>query len=404
MNFDKYRNDFKVLNDKKLIYFDNAASSLKPKQVLESISSYYNDYPVNVHRGIYKLSMRASVIFEETREKVSKFINCKEKEVVFCQNSTDGINLVMYALLNSNYFKKGDEILLSCFEHHANLVPWLFISKKTGVKLKFIDINSDFSLNIDDFKNKISEKTKLIAITHISNTIGTIVPIKEIIKLSKKYNCKTLIDSSQSAGHMKINFKELDCNFLVFTAHKMLGPTGVGCLISKQKDLEEIMPFRFGGEMIKNVSFNSFTTNNIPYKFEAGTPNISGIFGLSSAIDYLLDIGLENIKKQDAFLFDYLLEKIDSFENLEVFNPKDSKKQAPILLFRLKNIDCSDLSALLDDMSFIATRAGVHCAEPIVTRFDKKGLSRASLYFYNTLAEIDQFVSCLKEIDQKINK
>jgi len=242
MDILKIREDFKVLKENKIIYFDNAASSLKPKQVLEGISEYYLDFPVNIHRGIHKLSMRASIIYQETREKLAKFIGSKENEVVFTNNSTDAINLVMYSLYNSEYLKKDDEIILSILEHHANLVPWLFLSKKIGVKLKFVEIKDDFTLDMEDFKNKLSSKTKLVAITHISNTTGTIVPIKEIISLSKKYDCLTLIDASQSAPHFKINFKELDCDFLVFTAHKMLGPTGLGFLISKENNLEKFMP------------------------------------------------------------------------------------------------------------------------------------------------------------------
>lgn len=404
MDFTKLREDFNVLKENKIIYFDNAASSLKPREVIDGINRYYLEYPVNIHRGIHKLSMRASVIYEGCREKVSKFVNSKEEEVVFCQNSTDAINLVMYSLYNSDYFKKGDEILVSILEHHANLVPWLFLSKKLGLILKFVDIKENFTLDMDDFKQKISEKTKLIAITHVSNTTGTIVPIKEIINIAKKYKARTLVDASQSAPHMKLDFKYLDCDYLVFTGHKMLGPTGIGCLIAKKENLYSQEPFRFGGDMIKNVSKTSFTTNNVPYKFEAGTPNISGVFGLSSAIDYLSRVGIKNIEKQDKSLLKYAIEKVKSINNLELFNPLDEKLQSPILLFRLKGIDASDLSAVLDDMSNIATRAGVHCAEPIVTRFDKNGLSRASFYFYNTFEEIDTFISSLKKIDKKINK
>jgi cysteine desulfurase / selenocysteine lyase len=404
MDFKKYRSDFNILKNNKIIYFDNAASSLKPNQVIEGMNKYYLDFPTNIHRGIHKLSMQASIIFQDTREKVSRFINSEIEEVVFTQNSTDAINLVMYSLYNSDYFKKDDEILVSILEHHANLVPWLFLSKKLGLKLKFIDLKSDFTLDLDDFKNKMSEKTKLIAITHVSNTTGTIVPIKEIVSFSKKYNCKTLIDASQSVPHMKVNFKEINCDFLVFTGHKMLGPTGIGCLISKKENLEILSPYKFGGDMIRNVSMEEFTVNNIPYKFEAGTPNISGVFGLSFAIDYLLEVGLENILNQDKALLKYALKRTEEINNLELFNPKDENLQAPILLFRLKGIDASDLSAVLDDMSSIATRAGVHCAEPIVTRFDKNGLSRASFYFYNTFEEIDIFIESLKTIDFKINK
>ncbi len=404
MDFKKYREDFNILKENKIIYFDNAASSLKPRQVIEGMNQYYENYPVNIHRGIHKLSMKASIIFEETREKVASFINCNPDEVVFSQNSTDAINLVMYSLYNSDYFKKDDEIIISILEHHANLVPWLFLSKKLGLKLKFVDIKEDFTLDLEDFKEKLSEKTKLVAITHVSNTTGTVLPIKKIISLSKKYGCLTLIDASQSVPHMRIDFKDLDCDFLCFTGHKMLGPTGIGCLISKKENLEKFQAFKFGGDMIKNVSTTEFSTNNVPYKFEAGTPNISGVFGLSSAIDYLTSIGLDNIYKQDKIFLRYALEKIKDIKNIELFNPLDENLQGPILLFRLKGIDSSDLSAILDDMSNIATRAGVHCAEPIVTRFDKNGLSRASFYFYNTFEEIDKFISSLKAVDEKINK
>ncbi len=404
MDFKKYRTDFNILKNNRIIYFDNAASSLKPNQVIEGINKYYLEYPTNIHRGIHKLSMKASIIYDETREKVSKFINSDKEEVVFCQNSTDAINLVMYSLYNSDYFKEGDEILLTCFEHHANMVPWIFLEQKLKLKIKYVDINEDFTLNLDDFKKKLSDKTKLIAIAHVSNTIGTIVPIKQIINLSKEYNLKTLIDASQSVPHMKIDFKDINCDYLVFTGHKMLGPTGIGCLISKKKNLEEFSPFRFGGDMIKNVNLHDFSVNNIPYKFEAGTPNISGVFGLSSAIDYLLNIGLDNILKQDKSLLDYSLKRCEEIENLTLFNSKNSKLQGPIILFKLKGIDATDLTAVLDDMSSIATRSGVHCAEPIVKRFDQNGLTRASFYFYNTFEEIDVFIESLKKIDTKINK
>lgn len=406
MDLKKYRDDFSVL--KEVIYFDNAASSLKPRQVVEGINKYYNECPVNINRGTHKLSMKASILFEKSREKVSKFINSEFEEVIFCQNTTDAINLLMYSFYNSNFFKKGDEIILTCFEHHANMVPWIFLEKKIGVKLKYVNIKDDFTLDLDDFKNKISSKTKLITIAHVSNTIGTIVPLKEILKISKSNNIKTLVDASQSVPHMKIDFKSLGCDFLVFTGHKMLGPTGIGCLISKKENLDFLEPYKFGGDMIKNVSYHDFSVNKAPFKFESGTPNISGVFGLSSAIDYLLDVGMDNILKQDKNLLNYFLKRVSQEnninDNLSIFNPKNSNLQAPIVLFKLKGVASRDLSSILDQMSFIATRAGVHCAEPIVKRFDKDGLSRASFYFYNTFEEIDVFINSLKEIDKNINK
>ncbi|MDD3177975.1 MAG: cysteine desulfurase [Candidatus ainarchaeum sp.] len=401
MNFEKLRKDFPVLrNNKNLVYFDNGATSLKPDCVIENINKYYKECTSNVHRGIHRLSMESSVIYENTHEKVARFINSKKTEVIFTLNSTDSINQVMYFLYTSDYFKKNDKIISSVMEHHANIVPWQFISKKLNLNLEFIEVDSNFKLDLNDFEKKLDESTKLVTITYISNTIGTINPVKEIIKKAHEKNALVLIDASQACPHMKIDFKELDCDFLVFTAHKMLGPTGIGFLIAKESLLEKFNPFRYGGDMIKNVTLEKSEWNKLPLKFEAGTPNIAGAFGAFSAIDYLENIGMDNISKNDSKLLDYLLEKTSSIKNLEVFNPKDSKIQAPILLFNLKGFDPRVVSSLLDEVSDIATRSGTHCAQPIVTRYNPKGLVRASLYFYNTFEEIDKFVETIKVIDK----
>lgn len=403
MDFKKLREDFPVLN-KNIIYFDSAASSLKPTQVLHKIRLYYEELPVNVHRGIHKLSMKASVIYEEAHEKVADFIGSNKKEVIFTANSTDSINQVMYMLYNSDYFQEGDEILTTVQEHHVDIVPWQFISKKLNLKLKFVKLNNDFSLDVNDFKEKLSNKTKLVAIAHVSNTLGTIMPIKEITKLAHEVNSLVLIDGSQSIPHMKFNFKEVDCDFLAFTAHKMLGPTGIGCLIGKEELLNKFSPVRFGGDMISNVTFEKSEWNTLPYKFEAGTPNISGVFGLGAAIDYLNKVGLENIEKHDKQLLKYCYNKIKDIKNLEIINCKDLDNQAPIILFRMKGILPVELSGLLDDISEIATRAGMHCAQPIVSSFDKNGLVRASFYFYNTFEEIDVFAETLQKISESLYK
>ena len=402
VNLDKYRTDFLVLKKNKIIYFDNAATSLKPRQVIENMNYYYENCPANIHRGIHQLSQEASVIYEETHEKLSKFFNCKPEEVILTNNSTDSLNQIMYMLYNSNYFKKGDEIITTVYEHHANIVPWQFLAKKLGLILKFVEINNDYTLDIEDLEKKITKKTKLITVAQISNTTGVIAPIKKISEIAKKNNCLFVIDGSQSAPHIKIDFKKLGADFFVCTAHKMLGPTGVGLLIGKKELLEKFSPVRFGGDMIKHVTFKNSTWNDLPYKFEAGTPNISGAFGFSSAVEYLEKVGLDNILKQDKKLLEYAINEILKIEDLVCYNPLDIKKQGPTLLFNLKGINCRELSTLLDQTKNIATRAGMHCAEPIVSRFDKNGVTRASFYFYNTREEIDVFIDTLKFINKKI--
>lgn len=402
VNLDKFRKDFSVLEKNKIIYFDNAATSLKPRQVIEKMNYYYENCPANIHRGIHQLSQEASIIYEEAHEKLAKFFNCKPEELILTSNSTDSLNQIMYMLYNSNYFKKGDEIITTVYEHHANLVPWQFLAKKLGLILKFVEINKDYTIDLEDLEKKLTKKTKLITIAHISNTTGVIAPIKKISEIAKKNNCLFVIDGSQSAPHIKIDFKKTGADFFVCTAHKMLGPTGVGLLIGKKNLLEKFSPVRFGGDMIKTVTFKRSTWNDLPYKFEAGTPNISGAFGFSSSVDYLEMVGLDNILKQDKKLLEYCIDEILKIEDIVCYNPLDSKKQGPILLFNLKNINCRELSALLDQTKNIATRAGMHCAEPIVSRFDKNGVTRASFYFYNTKEEIDVFIEALKFINKKI--
>ncbi len=396
-----FRKDFSVLN--KIIYFDNAATSLTPTQVVNKINDYYLNYSANVHRGNHQLSMKASVIYEQTHEDVAKFINADADEVVFTYNSTDAINQIMYMLYNSNYFKKNDEIIVTIMEHHANFVPWQYLSKKLGLVLKVVKITNDFLLDLDDLKEKLSEKTKLVAIAHVSNTIGTINPVKKITKLAKENNSLVVVDGSQAVPHMKVDFKEIGCDFYVFTCHKMLGPTGVGVLLGKKELLQKFEPVRFGGDMISDVNLKRSLWNKHPLKFEAGTPNIAGAFGVSAAIDYLEKVGLNNIHKHDQELLDYCFENLEKINNITTYNNKDAKKQAPIVLFSLKNILSRELSSLLDVYSNIATRAGVHCAQPLVSSLNKDGLSRASFYFYNSFEEIDVFIKTLKTIDKDRN-
>jgi len=403
MSLKKYRKDFPVLKRKedKIIYLDNAASSLKPKQVIEAIDRYYKECPANVHRGIHRLSMDASVAYEEAHEKVAKFVNCKKEEAILTANSTDSINQIMYMLYNSDYFHSGDEIITTVYEHHANLVPWQFLAKKLGLKLKFVEIKDDYTFDMNDFLNKLSNKTKLVTIAHASNTIGTIAPIEEITKAAHDKGSLVAIDGSQSAPHMKIDFRKNNFDFFSFTAHKMLGPTGVGCLIAKEELLERLEPVRFGGDMVSKVTYEKAEWNSLPYKFEAGTPNISGAFGLSAAIDYLENIGMEDIQKSDKKLLKYALNKIAEVDGLKLYNPCATDKQVPILLFDIKGINPVAVSMLLDDIAGIATRSGMHCAQPIVSRLNSQGLTRVSFYFYNTKEEIDILMETLKKISKE---
>ena len=401
MNLEKYRLDFPVFKTK-TTYLDSAATSLKPISVVKATDYYYLNCPANIHRGVYKMSQEASVVYEETHQELAKFFNCKPQEVILTHNSTDSLNMVMYMLYNSNYFKKGDEILTTVYEHHANLVPWQFISQKLGLKLKFVDINKDYTLNLEDLEKKITSKTKLITVAHISNTIATIAPIKEIVDIAKKKNILVCVDGSQSAPHRKIDFKKLNIDFFVCTMHKMLGPTGVGILIGKEKLLEKFSPVRFGGDMIEHVTFQKSTWNSLPNKFEAGTPNIAGAFGTLEAIDYLNRVGIENIEKQDKILTDYAITKLNNIPGLTIYNSMDTKSQGSIVLFDLKGIKSRELSSFLDEYGNIATRAGMHCAEPIISRLNKNGLVRASFYFYNTKKEIDHLEETLKKIKKLI--
>ncbi len=398
MNFSKYRKDFPVLD--KVVYLDNAATSLKPRQVIEAMDYYYKECPVNIHRGVYRLSQEASAVYEECHERLARFFNCSPREVILTGNSTDALNMLMYMLYNSNYFKKGDEILTTVYEHHSNLVPWQFLCQKLGLKLKFVEITRDYNFDLDDFKKKVTPRTKLVTFAHISNTIATIAPVKEIVDFLKGRGILVCVDGSQSAPHKKIDFKKLRVDFFVCTAHKMLGPTGVGVLVARGKLLENLSPVRFGGDMIAHVSLEKATWNDLPSKFEAGTPNISGAFGTIAAIDYLERLGMDSIAYNDKKLLEYALDKLN-LEGVTIYNPKNPKMQGSIVLFDMEGINSRELSTLLGDYSNIATRAGMHCAEPIISRFNKEGLVRASFYFYNTKHDIDLLAKALKEIHKK---
>jgi len=405
MNAEKLRKDFPVLerkiNGKPIIYLDNAATSLKPMQVIEAMDYYYKNATANIHRGIHRLSEEASELYEKSHENIAKFIGAKKEEFIFYNNTTEAINSVMYSLLLQDYFKEGDEVLLTEMEHHANLVPWQVLNKHKKLKLNFVKLKEDFTLDMQDLQKKISKKTRLVAVAHASNTVATINPVKEIARIARDFNALCLIDGAQSVPHFEVNVKNLGCDFFAFSGHKMLGPTGSGGLYARKELLEEMPPFLYGGSMIKSVKWNESSWNELPWRFEAGTPNIAGCIGLGAAVDYLKKAGMNEVREHEKILLDYAfkrIQEINSGNKIKIYNPNNPEKQVGVILFEAKGIECHDLALALDEHSNIAIRSGMHCAEPLVSSFNPKGLDRASFYLYNTKQEIDAFIEALEEI------
>jgi cysteine desulfurase/selenocysteine lyase len=399
----KIREDFPILkrkvNGKPLIYFDNAATTQKPIQVINSIKEFYENYNANIHRGIYTLAAEATQKYEDAREKVRKFINAKStKEIIFVRNATEAINLVMYAW-GLNSLKKGDEIISTVMEHHSNIVPWQFLRDKVGIKLKFIDINNEGFLKLEELNNLLSKNTKLITITHASNVLGTINPIESVAKVAHDNGCLILVDGAQSVPHMPIDVKKLDCDFLVFSGHKMLGPMGIGILYCKEEILENIQPFLYGGDMIKHVTLEKSVWNDLPLKFEAGTSNVEGAIGLSAAIDYLNRVGMENIRKHEIELTGYAISKLSNFSNLDIYGPKRAEDRGGVIAFNIKNVHSHDVAQILDEDG-IAIRSGHHCAIPLHQRLGIESSARVSFYLYNTKEEIDAFVESLNKVSK----
>jgi cysteine desulfurase/selenocysteine lyase len=394
---EKLRKDFPILSrkihNKQLVYLDNSATTQKPKQVINAITEYYSNYNSNVHRGLHKLSEEATSKFEEAHKKIAKFINASFEETIFTKGTTESLNLLAYSL--SDQLKEGDEIVLTQMEHHSNLVPWQQISKKLGLKLKFIKIKNDGTLDLKDLP--INKKTKIVSVTHISNFLGTINPIKEIGRIAHKNNALFVVDAAQSVPHLPIDVKDIDCDFLVFSAHKMLGPTGIGVLYGKKDLLNEMQPFNYGGDMILEVKFDDAKFNELPWKFEAGTPNIAGAIGFGATIDYLNEIGMDNIREHGKELTEYAIKKLSKVKNLEMYGPLDSEKRGALISFNLINIHPHDIVSLLDDNG-IAVRGGHHCAMPTMKLMNLTGSVRASFYLYNTKEEIDYLAETLEKV------
>ena len=394
------RNDFpifkKKINGKDLVYLDNASTTQKPYSVINSITDFYSNYNSNIHRAVYQLAEEATELYEQSRKKIANFINVRPEEIIFTRNTTESINLIAHSWARSN-LKKDDVITITEIEHHSNIVPWQILCQEIGTRLDYVGIDESGFLDVEYLIELISSrKIKLVSISHMSNVLGTIVPIERIIKTAHQYDIPVIVDGAQSVPHMPVDAKNLDCDFLVFSAHKMLGPTGVGVLYAKKELLEKMKPFMGGGDMIKEVFKFHTNYNEVPYKFEAGTPNIADVVGFGAAVDYLEKIGMENIRKHEIYLTEYALESMQSLKYITIYGPMDSKFRGGVISFNIADIHPHDLATIMNDHG-IAIRSGHHCAQVLMQRLDVPATSRASFYIYNTKEEIDKFVNAIKE-------
>lgn len=397
INSVKIRDCFPLLHQKisgkNLIYFDNSATTQKPQVVIDMINNYYSAYNSNVHRGAHYLSQLATNKFEETRKTIKNFINAKHaKEIIFTKGTTDSINLVANGY--QSILKKGDEVIISQMEHHSNIVPWQMCCDKTGAILRAIPVLENGDLDLSSFKKMLNKKTKLVSLTHVSNVLGTINPIKRIASLAHKIGAVVFIDGAQAISHSKVDVQKLGVDFYSFSGHKMYGPTGTGVLYGKKDLLMSLPPYQLGGEMIKDVSFKKTTYADLPYKFEAGTPNISGVICLKKAIDFITELGIKNIEQYEAGLLDYALQELSKIDGIIFIG--NSNKRAAVISFNIEGIHPYDLGVILDKMG-IAVRTGHHCAQPIMCRFNISGTIRISFAVYNTNSEIDDFILALKK-------
>ncbi|EJR00272.1 MULTISPECIES: cysteine desulfurase SufS [Bacillus] len=395
MNIHEIRKQFPILdqkvNGKQLVYFDSAATSQKPIQVIETLERYYKEYNSNVHRGVHTLGTKATDAYEGAREKVRKFINAKSmEEIIFTRGTTTALNTVAasYGLDN---VKEGDEIVISYMEHHSNIIPWQQVAKKTGATLKYLPLQPDGTISLEDVRQTVTPNTKIVSIMHVSNVLGTINPVKEIGAIAHENGAIMIVDGAQSAPHMKVDVQDLNCDFYALSAHKMCGPTGVGVLYGKKELLNNMEPIEFGGEMIDFVDLQESTWKELPWKFEAGTPIIGNAIGLGAAIDFLEEIGLHNIEKHEHELAQYALERLSEVDGVTIYGPKH---RAGLVTFNIDEVHPHDVATVLD-VEGIAVRAGHHCAQPLMKWLKASSTARASFYLYNTKEEIDTFVESL---------
>jgi cysteine desulfurase/selenocysteine lyase len=398
---EKIRKDFPILermiDGKRLVYLDSAASSQKPQVVIDALTNYYQNYNANIHRGVHTLSEEATDAYEKSRAKLATFINAPDqKEVILTRNATEAINLVAQSWGRSNLVE-GDEILLSPLEHHSNLVPWQMLAKEKGVHLKFVKLTDDGLIDLDSVKQSLTPRTKMLAITQMSNVLGTIVPLVEICKLARENGTKTLIDGAQGVPHLPTDVQNIGCDFLVFSLHKMCGPTGVGVLWGKAELLEAMPPFLGGGDMISSVWRDRFTANQLPWKFEAGTPNIADVIASGVAVDYLSQLGMENIRAHEIELTEYALKRFAELDDVTVYGSKDSQQKGGVISFNLKGLHPHDVGQIVNEDG-VAIRVGHHCCQPLMRDMDLMGTARASFYIYTTKDEIDLLINSLNRV------
>jgi len=401
--FENLRKDFPILqrtvrDNKRLVYLDNASTTQKPNQVIDSITDYYRNYNSNIHRAVYALAEEATEAYEKTRDKIANFINVKDRqEIIFVRGTTEAINLVAYAW-GRPHIKEGDIIVTTEYEHHSNIVPWQLLTQEKGAKLEYIGMDDNGELILDDLDKYLATgRVKLVTFSLMSNVLGTITDVKKIIEKCKAAGVLTLIDAAQAVPHMKVDIEKLECDFFAFSGHKMLGPTGIGVLWAKKSVLETMSPFHGGGDMIREVHKYETTWNDLPYKFEAGTPNIADVVGFGAAIDYLTKIGMDNVREHEVELTKYAMEKLSDVKGIHIYGTKDISKRGGVISFNFADVHPHDVAQIIDGEG-IAVRSGHHCAQVLMERLNVAATSRASFYIYNTKEDIDALVSSLNKV------
>ena len=400
---DKVKKDFPILNSNKIVYLDSGATTQKPQMVLDAVNEYYKSKNANPHRGAYSLSVEATRVYEEGREKISKFINSPtSSQVIFTKNASEALNLIAYSYGLDN-LNKNDEVVLSIMEHHSNLVPWQYVTKKTNSKLKYMYINDDFELSDEEIYSKITENTKIVGITHVSNVTGTINDVEKIIKYAHKKGAIVILDASQSVPHIKIDVQRLDADFVVFSGHKMLAPLGLGVLYGKKELLEKMSPFLMGGDMIEYVYEQDTTFAPLPSKFEAGTQNVGGVVGLCAAIDYIESIGYENIQKHEKEVVDYAIKRLKQLEYIKLYITPNKKNHSAVISFNIVGVHPHDVASILD-ANGVCVRSGNHCAQPLMRYLGIDSTCRASFYLYNTKEDVDKLILAIEKAYKMFEK
>ena len=403
MNNKDLRKDFPIFENRDIVYLDSGATTQRPIQVIDAIDNFYKKNNANPHRGAYSLSIDATNEYENTRAKIAKFINApKAEQIIFSKNASESLNLIAYSYGLTN-LKKDDEVVISIMEHHSNLVPWQFVTKQTESKLSYMYINDNFELSIDEIRKKITDKTKIVGITHVSNVLGTINPVKDIIDYAHKKGAVVVLDASQSIPHMKIDVQELDADFVVFSGHKMLAPLGIGVLYGKEELLNKMPPFLMGGDMIEYVYEQNTTFAPLPNKFEAGTQNVEGVVGLGAAIDYINQVGYNTIQEIEESVVNYALDELSKLEFIDLYTTKNRPNHSAVISFNIRGIHPHDVASILDSCG-VCVRSGNHCAQPLMRFLGIDSTCRASFYFYNNKEDVDKLVEALKKAYKKFEK